>query len=78
MHIFPKGRYRHLKYDLENGAPGCPGCHRRLTNDHERHRNFCIQFLGAEKYEKLRLRSLSKERVDIDKVLEELERRTKG
>ena len=77
MHLFPKGRYRHLKYDPDNGAPGCPGCHIRLTNDHERHRNFCIQFLGGlEQYDKLRMKSLSKEKVDIDSAIERLERLT--
>lgn len=66
MHLFPKGRYPHLRFDLENGAPGCAGCHRRMTNDHELHRSFCIRWLGADRYEALRLRSLSRSKTDVD------------
>jgi hypothetical protein len=73
MHLFPKGRYRHLKWDLQNGAPGCAGCHRKLTNDHEAHRDFCIRYLGADQYEQLRLRTLLRDKVDLDVVLEILE-----
>lgn len=73
MHLFPKGKYRHLKFALENGAPGCAGCHHRLTNDHERHRDFCIRYLGMDRYEQLRLRSLSKEKADLDAILDVLE-----
>jgi hypothetical protein len=76
MHLFPKGRYPHLRFDLSNGAPGCPGCHRRLTNDHEAHRDFCIRYLGEERYEKLRLRSISRAKMDIDLVLIYLRRVT--
>src|SRR5882672_5175346 len=65
MHLFPKGHYPHLRHDPENGAPGCPGCHIELTNDHEKHRNFCIRFLGPARYERLRLRSLSVNKVDV-------------
>jgi 5-methylcytosine-specific restriction endonuclease McrA len=76
MHLFPKGKYPHLRFDLANGAPGCPGCHIRLTNDHEAHRNFCILFLGADEYEALRLRSISKEKMNIDAIMVELRRLT--
>jgi hypothetical protein len=65
MHLFPKKPYPHLRFDPENGAPGCPGCHTRLTNDHEAHRAFCIRYLGPERYEALRLRSLCKSKVDV-------------
>lgn len=76
MHIFPKGRYPHLRFDLENGLPGCAGCHMRMTNNHELHRDHCIRLMGAEKYEALRLRSISTEKMDIDAVIEELKRLT--
>jgi 5-methylcytosine-specific restriction endonuclease McrA len=76
MHIFPKGRYPHLRFELDNGAPGCAGCHRRLTNDHELHRNFCLQYLGAEAYERLRLRSISRAKLDIDLTILYLQRKT--
>ena len=76
MHLFPKGRYPHIRFDLDNGAPGCPGCHRRLTNDHEKHRDFCIRFLGAETYEQLRLRSICRTKMDLSAVLLFLRRMT--
>jgi hypothetical protein len=76
MHLYPKGRYPHLRFDLKNGAPGCPGCHRRLTNDHEAHRDFCIRYLGADEYELLRLRSISRAKLDIDLTIMCLKRET--
>jgi len=76
MHLFPKGRYPHLRFDLDNGAPGCPGCHRRLTNDHESHRDFCIRYLGPMRYERLRLLSISRAKMDIDMVLLYLKAKT--
>jgi hypothetical protein len=76
MHLFPKGRYPHLRFELDNGAPGCPGCHRRLTNDHEAHRDFCIRYLGAEKYEALRLMSISRGKVDVALVILRLQKLT--
>ena len=78
MHLFPKGRYPHLRFELDNGAPGCPGCHRRMTNDHELHRQFCIRYLGLEGYERLRLRSLSKAKLDMDLVILSLQREASG
>lgn len=69
MHLFPKGRYPHMRFELSNGAPGCPGCHRRLTNDHEQHRDFCIRYVGGDEYERLRLMSISRVKMDIDMVL---------
>lgn len=76
MHIFPKGKYPHLRFDISNGAPGCSGCHIRLTNDHEAHRDFSIQFLGAAEYERLRLRSISRCKMDIDLEILNLKRLT--
>ena len=76
MHLFPKGRYPHLRFDLDNGAPGCPGCHRRLTNDHEAHRDFCIRYIGAMRYERLRLLSISRAKLDVDLVILYLKEKT--
>jgi len=72
MHLFPKGKYPHLRHDPDNGAPGDPGCHLRLTNDHEAHRDFCIRFLGPEQYERLRLRSISRAKGNVDLAIIEL------
>lgn len=72
MHLFPKGRYPHIRFDLDNGAPGCAGCHRKMTNDHEAHRQFCLRFLGESRYENLRMRSLLKTKCDVDLVIVQL------
>lgn len=32
-HIFPRSRYRHLHYDLRNGAALCVGDHYRIHHD---------------------------------------------
>jgi hypothetical protein len=32
-HIFPRARYRHLWFDLRNGAALCVGCHYRIHFD---------------------------------------------
>jgi hypothetical protein len=69
MHVFPRGHYKHIQFELDNGIPGCAGCHRYLTNDHEEHRDFCIGFLGEQRYEALRMRSLSRGKADIDLVI---------
>jgi hypothetical protein len=77
MHLFPKGGlYAHMRFELDNGAPGCAGCHRRMTNDHELHRQFCIRYLGEERYERLRLMSISRSKIDIDLIILYLQRLT--
>lgn len=76
MHIFPKKRYPHIRFELDNGLPGCAGLHRQLTNDHERHRDYCIGQLGAEAYERLRLRSISRAKMDIDLTILYLRQKT--
>lgn len=76
MHIFPKGRYPHMRFDLDNGIPGCAGCHRLLTNDHEAHRDLASTYLGADRYERLRLLSISRAKADIDLTLIYLTQKT--
>lgn len=78
MHIFPKGKYPHLRFDLDNGIPGCAGCHIYLTNEHEAHRDFCIGYLGERRYEDLRMRSLLKAKCDVDLVIVQLRNETGG
>lgn len=76
MHVFPKGRYPHMRFDLDNGIPGCSGCHRLLTNDHEAHKNLAISYLGEPVYERLRLLSISRAKADIDLTIIYLKRKT--
>jgi hypothetical protein len=72
MHIFSRGAHPALRHDPDNGAPGCQGCHNRLGRAHEEHRDFCIRFLGPERYERLRLRSISRAKGNVDLSIIEL------
>lgn len=65
MHIFPKGPYPKVRLDLENGVPGCRTCHTRFDSDHEFKRAFAERYLGAERYEMLRLRAQTRGKVDM-------------
>lgn len=64
MHIFPKGPYPSVRLDLDNGVPGCRTCHSRFDSDHEFKRAFAERYLGAAKYEQLRLRAQTRGKVD--------------
>lgn len=76
MHVFPKGRYPHMRFDLDNGIPGCAGCHRLLTNSHEEHRAFATGYLGADVYQRLFLLSISRAKNDIDLSILYLQQKT--
>ena len=68
-HIFPKGRYPHIRLGPENGVPLCRGCHGVFDSDHEMHRTFAMQYLGSDKYEALRLRAISRGKTDMSLAL---------
>ena len=65
MHIFPKGPYPNVRLDLENGVPGCRPCHVRFDSDHEFKRAFAERYLGAARYELLRLRAQTRGKTDM-------------
>jgi len=74
MHIFAKGPYPALRFELDNGAPGCVPCHRRIDSDHEAKRDWAIRYLGAERYEELRVRSQARSKMDLALTILYLER----
>jgi len=69
MHIFGKGTYPQVRLDIENGVPGCRPCHTRFDSDHEFKREFATRYLGAERYELLRLRALTRGKTDMGLAL---------
>lgn len=64
-HIFPKGPYAHVRLDPDNGVPLCRTCHGHFDTDHELKVAFALRYLGAEKYEALRLRSIGRGKTDM-------------
>lgn len=81
MHIFGRKAHPSLRLDPENGIPGCPGCHMALTRDPMAHVEFCKAYLGAERYEALRLRGLCRAKLDVKAaaiVLAELLKKAQG
>jgi hypothetical protein len=73
-HIFPKGRYPHIRLDPENGVPACRPCHRIFDTDHELKVRFATQYLGPDGYERLRLRAISRGKTDVRLALMYLDR----
>lgn len=65
MHIFGRKARPPVRLDPVNGIPGCPKCHLELTRDPMAHVEFCKAYLGPERYEALRLRSLCRAKVDV-------------
>lgn len=67
-HLFPKGAHPHMRFEVDNGEPLCFQCHRGphgIDSDHEEKLRFCVQILGEERYEALRLRSISRAKTDV-------------
>ena len=50
-------RHRNTRHDLENGITCCFGCHMFLHQHPEEAIEFFMGWLGADKYEALRLRA---------------------
>lgn len=76
MHLFAKGPYPHMRFDPDNGAPGCRPCHLLIDCDHEAKLEFCVAFCGPAQYERLRLRSIARGKTDLGMAILELERLT--
>lgn len=73
MHIFIKGAYPSLRFDLENGIPGCRACHRRIDSDHLAKEELAIRVLGDERYRLLELRAQTVHKQDMALVILQLE-----
>lgn len=72
-HCFIKGKYRALALDLQNGAPLCRSCHRLIDSDHLAKEQFFCEYIGPEAYERLRLRAMSRSKMDLELTLLHLE-----
>jgi 5-methylcytosine-specific restriction endonuclease McrA len=54
-HFITRGNKR-LRWDFENSAALCRGCHQYFDMNHDDHVDFMIKKLGPKKYQALRLR----------------------
>ena len=60
-HIYPKGRYRHMAYDLDNGVTLCFACHMGWWHKHPMDAYvWAHMYVGDKILAKLRARSLKK------------------
>ena len=77
-HFFTKGAYPAMRFELDNGAPICRACHRRIDSDHEAKLEFAQRYLGPERYEALRLRAIGRGKCDVDLTIMYLMQRSVG
>ena len=75
MHGFAKGRYPSLRFEEDNGIPGCRTCHRIIDCDHHAKLELWRRYIGPERYEALRLRAQGQGKLDMRLVLMDLEAR---
>lgn len=75
-HGFVKGSYFNVRFDLDNGIPLCRVCHRSVDSNHEAKTSLWTRYIGAERYEKLRLRAISRGKVEMSLVILLLEQET--
>jgi hypothetical protein len=74
-HCWIKGAYRSLALDLDNGAPLCRSCHRKIDSDHYAKERFFTAYIGPDRYERLRLLAITRSKMDLDLTLLLLEAR---
>lgn len=75
-HCFTKGAYPGMRFDLDNGAPLCRACHRRVDSDHQAKVLFFYHYLGAERYARLELMSQARGKTDVALVILQLRAET--
>lgn len=64
-HCFIKGRYAHIRFELENGAPLCRTCHRIVDSDHLAKHSFFFSYLGEVRYERLKMMAQARGKTDL-------------
>lgn len=64
-HCFAKGPYPGMRFELDNGAPLCRVCHRRVDSDHQAKVLFFTHYLGAARYARLELMSQARGKTDV-------------
>ena len=62
-HNQPRGRLS-TRWHEDNAAGLCPGCHRYIDNNHDEKREFFVKLLGEDRYEYVRIQSLTPQKVD--------------
>lgn len=72
-HLWIKGKYGHVRFDIDNGWPCCQSCHTIIDSDHQAKEDFGKRMLGADGYERQRLRAISPHKQDMVLVILELE-----
>lgn len=75
-HCFIKGVHFVVRFDLDNGSPLCRVCHRRIDADHVAKEEFFRRYIGDEAYDKLRMRTLGRGKIDMGLVILLLEQET--
>lgn len=55
---------RSVRFDRENAAALCVGCHMFFTGNPEEHRKFFVKRLGQARYDRLTVRANTPQRVD--------------
>jgi len=73
-HGFTQGAYPAMRLDVDNGIPLCRPCHRRVDSDHEAKFSLWTHYVGKSQYERLRLRAISRSKMDLGLTIMYLER----
>lgn len=60
-HFFAKGPHPTMRFELDNGAPLCRTCHRRVDSDHIAKTEFFWRYLGPERYARLELMAVARQ-----------------
>ncbi len=64
-HIFAKGPYPGMRFELDNGIPLCRTCHRRIDSDHKAKELFAKLYIGEDRYARLDLMSQGRGKTDV-------------